>query len=126
MVTLEKAECPDKKWFDKDRCAQFTKCDESVDGKPCDFKNLNYDYESIKSRLDSERKEVMRFALEKKMAKKADDKKLMKEIDDKLIDKSIGIMIMQEAFMKDFGGKMSLNERIKAMREVRRWKKQLK
>lgn len=128
MVTLEQAQCPNKKWFSEDRCSQYKEsCDISADGNPCDFKNLPYDSESIKQRLKADREDVMRMMLDKKILKKEEGKKKELEVlENKMVDKTIGIMIMQDALVRDFGASMSLNDKIKALREVKRWKKQLK
>ncbi|MCK4252635.1 hypothetical protein KAX97_14395 [candidate division WOR-3 bacterium] len=122
MVTSETAKCEDKKWFDKRRCKGFKTCDDP----PCDLKDLPYTHEAIDAQLKKERQGVMKLMLEKKRAKKDGDKKKFREMEQEMIDKTIGVMIMQDALVRDFALKMRMSDRLRAMREIRRWKKQLK
>ena len=125
MVTYENAQCPGKKWYDRKRCEK-TQC-EGKKGEPCDFLNLEYDKDKINERIEYEQAQLQDLMEQKKRAKSHAQKDELKRLNRIMTDKVIGVIIMQEALMKDFGVSAfkSALHMLKAKRKIQRLKQQL-
>jgi len=123
MVIKNEAQCDGKKWFDKKRCKSFITCDYPH----CDLKDLPYMTGAIKDRIDDERKALKILILDKKKAKRIRDNCQVDLINQDMTDKAVGVLILQQALVDlGVGGSVTMLDYIKAKREVKKWKNQLK